>query len=245
MAKLIVCYFCGLEGRQSVEHFFPKWSRKLLPIKTNVKAGYYCNNVHAKTTPGSVGAEVTKNVCQKCNNGWMSEVQASARTILEPWLTGRRPTISKVNVVHVVRWALMTHLSMDSYDTHFSYIPSQERERFTATHEPTLNWRVFAGTVAGDLDRGWRHVALNYPAISYHTVILSGASVFLAIYLPEESKWTVSTPTGLFGIWPKIDPAVNISNEVVQPELVRYLPEFTMGRTIISPIIDPVRGMIR
>ena len=94
------CAFCGEPWGTGVnktkEHVLAQWLRDLigsLPqqrtssgkgIQLNDKADAYINlPLVSKTDPSSIMNMVTREVCQACNNGWMSSLEADARPIIE------------------------------------------------------------------------------------------------------------------------------------------------------------------
>jgi hypothetical protein len=96
MKKPKTCIFCGEQGSISKEHFWPEW------VAPHIRAGEAGSNVsefHAaegknapslqrrSERPGDVVTKKIRAVCERCNNGWMSEVESNVKPTI---LAGRQ-----------------------------------------------------------------------------------------------------------------------------------------------------------
>ncbi|MBW4462776.1 MAG: hypothetical protein KME47_21440 [Nodosilinea sp. WJT8-NPBG4] len=93
------CLFCGAVDEMSSEHVFPKWLRKYVknitfhssafldtPSGSNnvsecAESSFYDNKLDSTEKSTAHGFTV-QEVCQACNNGWMSQLEEEAKNIL-------------------------------------------------------------------------------------------------------------------------------------------------------------------
>jgi len=59
---------------------------------------------------------VVKAVCERCNNGWMSELEVQVRPILEPMVRGQPVRLSVEDQVVLARWAAKVAVLLDHYE---------------------------------------------------------------------------------------------------------------------------------
>jgi hypothetical protein len=78
--------FCGTAGSLSDEHMVPKWLRKALQIREQVREFSGTAYVGAAETLAIVFHEM----CVSCNRGWMERLERDARPVLGPLLLGPR-----------------------------------------------------------------------------------------------------------------------------------------------------------
>lgn len=79
--RMIVCAYCSGNGHASKEHVVPKWV-------------YAYTKPHVGVTPARKrnkwgGAATIRDVCSRCNNGILSQLDKSARQVHERALRGR------------------------------------------------------------------------------------------------------------------------------------------------------------
>ena len=113
------CIFCG-GTPLTKEHLWPAWMQRAFAIKdgfahrhqTEVN-GIETRDIAFETPPLTL---VVKSVCGPCNNGWMSEMEAAAKPILEPLLrfSGRR--LHRREQRTLANWALLKAIVLD--ETH-------------------------------------------------------------------------------------------------------------------------------
>ena len=95
----------------------PEWFRKLVAID-EAKPGSVTH--HTPGNPREIAFEaipVTRTarvVCGECNNGWMSELEASVAEILTPLLQGQSGTLSSEDLGLLSRWAFKTSYVIDA-----------------------------------------------------------------------------------------------------------------------------------
>lgn len=118
-----LCFFCGLPGQMSKEHAWPQWMGRGVEVgstQTTWSVGYgrtaenelteYPNVVSKKQ--GSVLTTRIREVCQNCNNGWMSQLENSVKPLLErlwqPNYVFGRTAIGVDDAAVLAAWAAKT-----------------------------------------------------------------------------------------------------------------------------------------
>ncbi|MDX9812433.1 MAG: hypothetical protein RBU28_08590 [Bacteroidales bacterium] len=81
------CIFCGdnLSGERSCEHIFPKWALEYFKIGSHEITPTHrseSNGDIVSTRKHSLKNLVAGRICRKCNNGWMSDLESSAKKIV-------------------------------------------------------------------------------------------------------------------------------------------------------------------
>ena len=106
------CIFCG-EGNLSKEHFWPEWAASLLPsylINQHEERSFTISNKtimnppKIRTKSGNAWTKKIRVVCETCNNGWMSQLEASAKPLLTPLIAGRPCIISESTAQIIAKW---------------------------------------------------------------------------------------------------------------------------------------------
>src|SRR5262245_41546104 len=100
------CIFCGRQG-SSKEDIFPLWVTRVLAEN----GPFSVRNSHGrnKQNLGTFGL-FTREVCPRCNNGWMSTLESSANPLLSPILTGTSAKWDLDEQRVVATWAFKTAL---------------------------------------------------------------------------------------------------------------------------------------
>src|SRR5256885_6195480 len=120
------CLFCESTGITK-EHIYSRWIFDCItPSDKSFRPGFRCvvrssrNEVADAPFGGDFGdgREIpydnfcVKSVCKQCNNGWMSELESKAKTILSETIkNGLDPSsLSHETAFYVSRWALVKSL---------------------------------------------------------------------------------------------------------------------------------------
>lgn len=101
-----VCVFCRSTERVNKEHLFPKWMHPHLPrtaehARLKTESGTTGTPHHRQ---GDVSTIVFRVVCEKCNGGWMSELEARAKPLLIPAMNARPLTLTKDHQRTLATW---------------------------------------------------------------------------------------------------------------------------------------------
>ena len=115
-----ICLFCG-GSPLTREHIFPKWLTKFFETET---PGAYFTTEIISSKGDSIGGwetsginDTVKVVCKNCNKGWMSDLEASAKSILSDMFRGTNPLsfdYAQSNIL--ARWAYKTAIIIDKFD---------------------------------------------------------------------------------------------------------------------------------
>jgi len=80
-----MCVFCG-DINLTREHVFPNWMAKLFAEKTSTTTVIERDGEVQSSYVSPVFQQTLKRVCKACNNGWMSDLEAKVKPIIEPML---------------------------------------------------------------------------------------------------------------------------------------------------------------
>jgi hypothetical protein len=87
------CVFCGASRKMSNEHLWPQWIRRLLPADFQQQGIRY----DVDTDAGRIRSFETrifelkvKDVCKRCNEGWMSSYESDVQRVGSGMLQGNR-----------------------------------------------------------------------------------------------------------------------------------------------------------
>lgn len=111
------CLFCGCEQSNllSDEHVIPQWLLEFLGLPPDDQMFLGAFNAQTSEFVGkprvhSSFAFVEGRVCEPCNTGWMSRLEAAAKPILIPLMTGSRlvESLSSAEAALVGKWSAKT-----------------------------------------------------------------------------------------------------------------------------------------
>ena len=150
------CIFCG--GSQvSKEHIFAKWMKEFLPSefpKTRHIATFnsrFASPTEPKITfrNGTPRSQKLRVVCEKCNNGWMSQLQQETKPILLPFLRGEWNELETETRVVLASWVTMFVMVIEFRDHDTIAASEGERSLFRSSRAPLNNWQVWIGHYDG------------------------------------------------------------------------------------------------
>ena len=107
------CIYCGVNNANSKEHFWSEWTHALLPkleapsyqdwtITTHPIEGL--KGHRSRKRQGDVYTKKLRVVCEDCNNGWMSQIENTAKGLLAPLIRGERVKLDADGAYAVARW---------------------------------------------------------------------------------------------------------------------------------------------
>jgi hypothetical protein len=119
------CIFCGRGDRKiSGEHLWPRWIRTLFP-EGELVVDYLRHTGRRRRWPvrrlDDTGVQIN-DVCQGCNEGWMSALENRAKALLTPIVkSGNRTELSATDLEAVASWCCLRAMIYDrANDKHFS-----------------------------------------------------------------------------------------------------------------------------
>jgi len=142
MSKRIrrVCAFCGAASSFSKEHVWPQWLAKYTTVDCPTRMTASASVSHDTEgiadirpldlleRPGSVLGFQVREVCERCNNGWMSRLEAQAGPLLVPLMRGLRVQITPADATVIATWA-----TKSTYRNEYIGVPGIERRPTPAT----------------------------------------------------------------------------------------------------------------
>ena len=121
------CVFCEREVPLTLEHVFPSWiSSVLMPAESVVHIHRLEGEVVRAHTSAKMDATV-KRVCERCNNGWMHELEEAARPVLTPLIRKTQPRgLAPIEQEVISTWAIKPPSCASSW-THGRQAPHAQR----------------------------------------------------------------------------------------------------------------------
>ncbi len=107
------CIFCG-QRPLTDEHVWPQWLSgvislgKMVDVSRASGAEGVANTRQSWTAPPFT--TTVKRVCERCNTGWMSRLEDSAKPLLTPMISGQSAVLSPDDQRVVAIWAFKTIL---------------------------------------------------------------------------------------------------------------------------------------
>jgi hypothetical protein len=149
------CVFCG-GSPVTKEHVWPDWARRKLASPESFphyrrleRQGQHPVDKHWLAPAHTMTVSA---VCGPCNNGWMSELEARAKELLEPMLDGYGKDLHRDGQRTLAAWALKTMLMAEqAHDAGRRAIPPEEYEHLFRTGEPSDNCVIWIAAYGGDM----------------------------------------------------------------------------------------------
>jgi hypothetical protein len=156
-----MCVYCGGLG-VTKQHVWPEWMKYILPkpVHTvhnhNKIRGREVGHRTMELVPsfeehrGPIGSRKIRNVCSRCNGGWMSRLETAAKPILTELILGRRCHLDSRAQTSIAAWTMMTSITAEYTDVPTQCIPAEDRHFLMANGKPHVGWRVWIGRYRGD-----------------------------------------------------------------------------------------------
>ena len=105
------CVFCGSPGSLTREHVFPNWLSGigLSAEEVTTRAGAL-NELGRAMGPTPPFTLTVREVCATCNNGWMHDLETTAKRVLSPLILGDMSEVGRADQASVAAWAQKTAL---------------------------------------------------------------------------------------------------------------------------------------
>jgi hypothetical protein len=155
--RIILCIWCGQHGEEAIEDCIPRWylrERAALNrhiTRTDDKTG------ETHTSIGDAGI-LTKDVCRKCNNGWMSRLQVAMKPIVGRLSHGFSSEITPAEVQGICKWTFMTAVnhayakSAEAGKKKWYFSQSERRKFCEGLVVPIGSWFYIARLAYGPTD---------------------------------------------------------------------------------------------
>ena len=125
----ILCVFCGQHAPRAKEHVWPDWLLRHLGLEQSTMA-----NTHLAIDGGSVSKRVQSassmvygGVCVGCNNGWMSQLESSAKPIIAELISSysSKGALLDDEAKVIALWAFKTAIVRNAGTIYRSTVPEE------------------------------------------------------------------------------------------------------------------------
>jgi hypothetical protein len=156
------CIYCGayatiVEGRRSAQ-----WFDGILPSRMPLE----------RHGPGETGGteggtasrpqrHSARPVCDRCDSGWMRQLQHAARAVLAPFILGHDATIAPEQQRVIAAWMTMTAMTAELARQGWGGADAEELAAFRDRQQPSDRWCVWIGRYIGPGPRWRQHGFCN------------------------------------------------------------------------------------
>lgn len=144
----IQCVFCGSKPTTK-EHAWPAWLAEEYPQLRSVRMAAASGQV-MYAGPIQVANQVFSNrqylaktfdvqvkvVCKRCNNGWMSDLEASAKPLIGTIMHGTPLSLDAQSQRTLATWTFKTMAMLQFASPRLPPYPASHRQHLYASHEP-------------------------------------------------------------------------------------------------------------
>ena len=125
----------------------------LKPRDANVKTEGEHRNTRSWTTIRKRVEIAVRDVCAKCNNGWMSKLEVKAKAFLLPMMLGEEVTLSVYAQNIISEWVVKTAMVFEytGASGHHIYFTADERKQFATSRKIPTGVSVFLACYAGQV----------------------------------------------------------------------------------------------
>lgn len=120
------CPLCGEVGKKTREHVLPLWLGNLLfdtwaddaPLNVSYRFTRYGEDKVIERSRETERPEVVvRDVCKRCNTGWMSKLESAAKPLLSPLVLGHPARLEMAQQVTIAHWAAKTVALIERFAT--------------------------------------------------------------------------------------------------------------------------------
>jgi hypothetical protein len=162
------------------EHVFPQWLRKEVTVPPGGEViGRNRIRQLQRTWDGKIFDLVSKSVCATCNNGWMSELEQRARSVLTTLLHSDSTVLDDDAQLAIAEWAFKTACIFDQVMLP-ACIPRRHIRSFYASKRVPRDVHVFLAQRQIEVLPAFGRDAADTPAIAQLKLrrgIVSGTGV--------------------------------------------------------------------
>jgi hypothetical protein len=163
------CIFCRATGatvKITREHTFSDWINGVLTrdvvgpnisCERSILHGPQAGVVNTWTATEIAGHKL-RAVCETCNNGWMSQLEAEVRPLIEPMIKGYNASLTTEQQISVATWATMKTAVFEYVWTDDPILTAADREVIMTQARPPASVQV---RLAGVESKGYPLRALG------------------------------------------------------------------------------------
>lgn len=224
--------FCGLPGKTSKEHIWPKWIRPYIHFDDTsyVAASSHVfpdrhEIIRTKKWGGDPRSRGVPVVCRDCNSGWMSALQEEVKPFLIPMIQGTPLSLTRDGQAALSAWAAMAIMVGEFFFPDTIAVPAHERAQLRQSRKVPETWKIWLGTYER---QNWRtHFARSThrllfpnmpdpppgelpPPNTHATTFVVGKILFHAFacpYAPQTRNVVLASNGGrMIQLWPSFRP---------------------------------------
>src|SRR5215218_6384613 len=106
-----LCAFCGVPGATK-QHIWPKWLNTTFYPRASHHLELIESTLPVEGTPspphkireGGANSRKIRNICKRCNNEWMSQLEMAAKPLVLPLITGKRVILEEFAQRRIAAW---------------------------------------------------------------------------------------------------------------------------------------------
>jgi hypothetical protein len=144
------CVFCSAPGPMTREHAIPTW---LAGVLEDMEPGdgspdwytqYNAGGLVERDRQHPVGQPgvVVRAICEPCNTGWMSRMEAAMRLVIEPMIRGVKTALSLQEQLDVATWASKTVVALESHEPTVLVTLPDDRDLIRTQGRPPAHHQV-------------------------------------------------------------------------------------------------------
>ena len=174
-----LCVFCDRTG-VTKEHIWSDWVNKILPgtalvphhqVRLQIRQDHKnkiatVQPLHPLYRQGGLTQRTIRNVCAKCNSGWMSEIVERAKVFASPMIQNQPCEIPVAAQRDLAAWIAMAAIMAEFTDEMSAAIPESDRKIMQSTESPPPTWTICVGRYAGA-----RYGPVKYRHYGFHVVV--------------------------------------------------------------------------
>lgn len=164
----VACIFCQRTKKLSREHLWPQWVLGLIEKESrpgNVPHSIEPHDRDPRRFLAPLFSATLKAVCEDCNNGWMSDIEAEAKPYAAPLITGEEGQLLDLDAQWALaRWAYLKVLLLERVDKRQRLLPPDRyRVLYDSLDDPVLpsTASIFIAAHDGDLYGQYQHRGLT------------------------------------------------------------------------------------
>ena len=169
-----LCAFCGKPGKMTKQHIWPNWLKRIrTPVATShtqvmgefltFSPGSRRPPYRAQTHQGHAGSRKIKNVCQTCNNGWMSRIEEAAKDAALPLILDQECSLTPNHQRELARWFTLMTMMSEFTDPMTAALRRDDRRFLTDHLDPPPIFKMWIGRYIGrHPEQHWcRHTGMS------------------------------------------------------------------------------------
>jgi hypothetical protein len=175
----VFCNKTGLTKKTglSKEHIWSKWLKTAIP-STPIhhqhtiydRFDYSTKTIYRspmlKTRQGSLNQRNTRNVCGRCNNGWMSTIVDRAKPFAELMIQDKPTKLDSQAQADLAAWIALTTVMYEFTDVKTAVITQAERDVIRTSGRPPASWIISIGRYSG---KNWYPIRCRHHGAAFYS----------------------------------------------------------------------------